>query len=134
MPSLSILIVEDHEDSARAMARLLQSEGHAVTTAFDFAGALAVAARIGSIDVLVCDIALPDGDGCSLLRVLQERLGGPPRRCIALMGHTESHWIEECRRAGFQRCLSKPVVFDELLAALGTWVRTPPARNPPRRL
>jgi CheY-like chemotaxis protein len=118
MKSLTILVVEDHEDSARAMARLLHREGHSVTTASSFADALAAAARLRRIDVLVSDITLPDGNGCALLRLLMERTVGAPTHAIALTGHTENHWIEECRRAGFQRFLLKPVVFEELLAAL----------------
>ena len=118
MQALTILVVEDHEDCARAMERLLQREGHRVTTAMGFADALTSAARLGPLDVLVSDIALPDGDGCELLRLLKERNSGAPGHAIALTGHAESHWIEECRRAGFQRFLLKPVVFEELLAAV----------------
>jgi CheY-like chemotaxis protein len=119
MQRLTILVVEDHEDSARAMALLLGGEGHSVVTASGFADALAAAARIGPIDLLLCDVALPDGNGCALLRLLRERCEGPPRHAIALTGHSEAHWVSECQRAGFQRVLLKPVVFDDLLAAVG---------------
>jgi CheY-like chemotaxis protein len=125
MSALAILLVEDHEDSARMLARLLQKRGYVVTTALSFANALAAAARMGAIDVLLCDITLPDGDGCALLRVLQERMDGAPRHAIALTGHDDAHWVEECRRAGYHSYLVKPVAFDQLLAAL------PPANANP---
>jgi CheY-like chemotaxis protein len=118
MAPLTILVVEDHADSAQAMGRLLQHEGHRVTMARGFADALAAAARMGPIDVLVCDIALPDGNGCELLRVLRDRSAGAPGHAIALTGHTDGHWIEESRRASFHRFLLKPVLFEDLRAAV----------------
>jgi CheY-like chemotaxis protein len=121
MPSLQILLVEDHADSADALARLLRSRGHRVTVAYDKTDALVAAAGLRSIDVLVSDITLPDGNGCDLLRVLRERRAGPPRLAVAVTGHDECHMIEECRSAGYHRFLRKPVAFEELLAAIGPW-------------
>jgi CheY-like chemotaxis protein len=118
MPPRSILLVDDHVDSARALAVLLRREGHAVTVAAGVAEALVAAAAMGPIDVLVSDLSLRDGDGCSLLRVLADRAAGAPRLAVALTGHSEPHWFEECRRAGYDRFLSKPVELQDLLAAV----------------
>jgi CheY-like chemotaxis protein len=118
MPQLSVLVVEDHADSARALSRLLQQEGYHVVAAMGFADALAVAVRMGPIDVLISDITLTDGNGCTLLRVLSERKSGPPSHAIAVTGHDDARWIDECRRAGFRHYLVKPVTFDAVIAAI----------------
>jgi CheY-like chemotaxis protein len=118
MPALRILVVDDHADSAAALALLLKRQGHSVTTAAGVADALVAAAGMDVLDVLVADITLSDGSGCALLPLLRDRRGGPPRLAVAVTGHGDEHWVEECRRAGFDRFLLKPVVLDQLAAAI----------------
>jgi CheY-like chemotaxis protein len=71
-----------------------------------------------ALDVLVADVSLRDGTGCTLLPILRERMGGGPRLAVAVTGHDDEHWHDECRRAGFSRFLVKPVMLADLLAAL----------------
>jgi two-component system CheB/CheR fusion protein len=118
MSGLKILIVEDHEDSAEALSRLLRHAGHTVATARTFADATAFVADQPLLDLLISDIALPDGDGCELLRWLCERRGGAVLPAIALTGHGEEHWADACKRAGYRDLLVKPVVYEQLLAAV----------------
>jgi CheY-like chemotaxis protein len=118
MSGLRILVVEDHEDSARALKRLLSHEGHTVSTAHNVADATAIAGAQTDLDLLISDISLPDGDGCELLRRLRGSRGGAPMPAIALTGHGEEHWVEECREAGYREFMTKPVVYEQLLAAV----------------
>ena len=60
---LNVLVVDDHEDSAHLLATLLRREGHRVTTAHTFAGAIVLAAGLPSLDLLISNISLPDGNG-----------------------------------------------------------------------
>ena len=115
---MRILVVDDHEDSAHALALLLRRQGYHVTVAHTFAGAVALAADMPALDLLVSDISLSDGNGCDLLRHLRGRGAGGPAHAIALTGHGEEHWVEECRRAGYSHFLLKPVKFDDVLAAV----------------
>jgi CheY-like chemotaxis protein len=126
MHPLSILLVENHEESAQPLTRLLGREGHQVTTASSAADAVIAAAGMGPIDVLISDISLRDSNGCKLLRTLAERKAGAPRYAIALTGHGDSHWVEECRRAGFGSFLLKPVMFDHLLHAIAAAIADDP--------
>ena len=66
---VSILLVEDHPDTARAMQRLLGRRGHSVQTAATMAEALRTA-DCASFEVLISDIGLPDGSGLELMRRL----------------------------------------------------------------
>lgn len=55
-----VLLVEDHVDTARVLARLLGVNGHTVTTTHSIAEAL-WAMRGDDFDILLSDIGLPDG-------------------------------------------------------------------------
>jgi CheY-like chemotaxis protein len=70
--SLSILVVEDHPDTRRALEMFLQLLGHQTKLAADIKEALEMAAAGRHFDLLLSDLLLPDGNGWDLLR----RLGG----------------------------------------------------------
>jgi PAS domain S-box-containing protein len=112
--ALHILLVEDHEDSAAAMADLFAAEGTRVTVAGTFAAALAAAER-GDIDLVISDLGLPDGDGHDLMRRLAGRHGLPG---IALSGYGREDDIGRSRAAGFAFHLIKPVTIETLRAAI----------------
>ena len=111
----SILLVDDHSASLRALARLLERFGFRTREAMTVAEAHRLAIDEGP-DVLVSDLQLPDGDGCDLARSL---LATQPGLCaIALSGYDSDADRERCRLAGFQLLLAKPLVFQDLLDAL----------------
>jgi len=107
---LSILLVEDHEDTLRVIARLLGRLGHAVRTARSVGEALESAAG-ERFDLLVSDIGLPDGSGLDVMRAVKDRYG---LRGIALSGFGREADIRRSREAGFQDHLTKPVDFQVL--------------------
>jgi CheY-like chemotaxis protein len=111
---LRLLIVEDHADSARALARLFRHEGHTVVTAHTMSGALALVAGQQPVDVLLSDIGLPDGDGCELLRRLRAFYGGRDVPALALSGLGDDDTLKRCRDAGFRKFLLKPLTFDQV--------------------
>lgn len=114
-PALCLLLVEDHGDTAEMMQRMLEAEGHRVTTAGDVASALAL---IGShhFDMLISDLGLPDGSGLDLMRDLRAR--GRSLPCIALSGYGQEQDIRESHAAGFAAHVVKPVDMDRLLDAM----------------
>jgi CheY-like chemotaxis protein len=129
-PSLRLLIVDDHADSARALSRLFRHDGHAVITAHTMAGALALVVGQQPVDVLLSDIGLPDGDGCELLRRVRAFYGGRDVPAIALSGLGDEETLQRCREAGFRQFLLKPLTFehvrDEVLSLVGLGRRQPP--------
>jgi two-component system, chemotaxis family, CheB/CheR fusion protein len=108
--TLRILIVEDHADTARALSRLLTGEGHAVLTAGTVRQALQMIA-VDRLDLLICDIALPDGTGHDVLRQMQ-----PPQllAAIALSAHVSDEDYRLSRDSGFRAHIAKPVDFQQL--------------------
>lgn len=81
--SLRIFVIEDHADSGRALRRLLTSQGHTVLMAEDCASARRIAAESDGFDIVIGDIALPDGDGCELMCELTRSLA--PSNAAAAM-------------------------------------------------
>lgn len=115
-----ILLVEDHEHSAKAIARLLGRAGYEVRVVGSVKSALA-AAEAAPFDLLVSDLGLPDGSGNDLMRQLRER---HKLRGIALSGFGMEEDIARSREAGFEAHLVKPVRVQQLLAI----IRDLPAR------
>ena len=113
---LHILLVEDHADTAEAMAELLSLLGYRVTRAGTVADALA-AVGAERFDLLLSDLGLPDGSGLDLMRELARRNGdGLPG--IALSGYGMEEDVRESLEAGFRKHLTKPVTLQQLEAAI----------------
>jgi CheY-like chemotaxis protein len=110
----TILIVEDHVDSAQSLARCLVKVGHSVQVAGNLAEARALAGA-HQFDLALCDLGLPDGDGCDLMRELQSTYG---MRGVALTGFGMTEDIERAADAGFAAHLLKPIVLEKLLAVV----------------
>jgi PAS domain S-box-containing protein len=104
-PGRTILVVEDHADTAKSMRRLLNSSGYHVRTADSVASALQ-AADAEAFDLLICDIGLPDGSGLDLMRQL---LAKRPITGIALSGYGMEDDVRRSKEAGFVDHLTKPV-------------------------
>lgn len=96
------------------MSRVLRSYGYEVDTAVTAGQALAIAAD-QRCDLVVSDIGLPDRDGIELMAALQHLY---PVRGIAVTGYGEEHMASDCERVGFCAHLQKPIVLDDLLAAI----------------
>jgi two-component system CheB/CheR fusion protein len=114
---LRLLLVEDHADTAAAMAELLRCLGHDVTVAHSVAEGLATAEAIQDrgIDLVLSDLGLPDASGLDLMRELSQRYG---LKGIALSGYGMEEDLRRSREAGFTRHLTKPVDLESLKAAI----------------
>ena len=107
-----VLLVEDHADTARVMARLLRASGHEVLTAYTVADAVAAIGE-REFDILLSDIGLPDGTGIDLIRQAREQ-HGVTIPAVALTGFGMEDDILKTREAGFVDHLTKPVNFARL--------------------
>ena len=113
--SLRILVVEDHSETLDALSRLLSHFGHEISVAD---GAQVALNMIDSkeFDVVLCDIALPDGNGYDVIAKAKRKRSV---KAVALSGFAATEDIERGREAGFDFHLAKPVDFHELRAVLG---------------
>ena len=116
--SRHILLVEDHADTAEAMAELLRGLGYEITVAGSVAAGLAAADQCRTarrIDLVLSDLGLPDGNGLDLMRTLADLYG---LRGVALSGYGMEEDVHNSREAGFERHLTKPVSLQALETAL----------------
>jgi response regulator of citrate/malate metabolism len=71
-------------------------------------------------DVVLLDRFLGDGDGTGLLPILRARL--PEARALLISGEVD---LAEAEREGFDAAIVKGVGFEEVVAILGRFVRSP---------
>jgi CheY-like chemotaxis protein len=118
---LKILLVDDHEDTCAALEKLLVRRGHLVVAAHTVRSAIEAAVH-NKFDLLVSDIALPDGTGIQLMTQLRAitRIPG-----IAISGFGNNGDIERSLEAGFSEHLVKPVKLDDLEAAIERALSSP---------
>ena len=117
-PSGHVLVVDDSVMTARLTARMLRQAGFEVDVANDGTAGLELALRVVPAAILL-DIGLPGLNGYEVARRLRE-----DERCrailiIAVSGYGEQAAREQSRAAGFDHHLTKPLDFEDLMAALG---------------
>jgi CheY-like chemotaxis protein len=112
--ALSILLVEDHADTARVMSRLLRAAGYKVHVADTVASAIDTAGN-NNLDIIISDIGLPDGTGIELIQDLRKRSKIP---AIALTGFGMEEDVAKCMEAGFNDHITKPVNLQKLELAI----------------
>jgi signal transduction histidine kinase len=115
---LRVFLVEDNAATALIMRRLLQRLGHEVLAAASCQEAVKLASDSAKrrFDLLLCDVGLPDGDGCSLLPMLLPFL--EKAYCVALTGYGQDADRRKTLDAGFHQHLTKPVSMAQLEAVI----------------
>jgi PAS domain S-box-containing protein len=112
-----ILVVEDDEDTACGMAKLLRHLGHDVATAYSGPAALE-AAREHRPGVILLDLGLPGMDGYEVAYRLRRDECCRDAIIIAVSGYGQDEDIRRSRQAGVDHHLVKPVRYDNLLPLL----------------
>jgi two-component system, chemotaxis family, CheB/CheR fusion protein len=102
---MRILVVEDHNDTRQLLTQLLHRWGFEVSPVDTLKGGLE---RLDSepFDVILSDIALPDGTGYALISEARRR--GKPILAIALSGYEYPSEVRIAKLSGFDHHLSKP--------------------------
>lgn len=101
-----VLIVDDHEEVRRSLARLVGAWGHEVAVAENGDTALSLAATFQP-DFAILDLSLPGMNGVVLARRLRTVFPAGRLCLVALSGHASSEVREACLAAGFDECLNK---------------------------
>jgi signal transduction histidine kinase len=105
-----VLLVEDNDDTARAMSRLLGTFGCDVRVV-DTVAAATRAAAAQPFDLVLSDLGLPDGTGYDLMQQLRAAHG---LTGVAISGFGMEEDIRRSTAAGFADHITKPVDIHRL--------------------
>src|SRR5574338_412581 len=111
----TVLVVDDDPDIVLALQDFLDHDGYRVSVAGTCADAL-LQARAHQYNAVLLDLGLPDGDGSSVLRTLQEQQ--PQLPVIILTAFTSTDRTVGSLTQGAFAYLTKPYNRDELRAVL----------------
>jgi signal transduction histidine kinase/ActR/RegA family two-component response regulator len=120
---LTVMVVDDDDESRHVVAAHLESCDASVLTAGSAAEALDLLQQ-HSVHVLLADIAMPGEDGYSLirkLRALNASVSSVPAAALTAFAREEDR--QDALDAGFQLHLSKPIDAGSLIAAVATLAR-----------
>ena len=109
MRPLSILVADDNEDIRTLIERCLTKVGHTVTSASTGEEALEMLQK-GSIDLLITDMLMPDGDGLNVIMGLK-KINSPVRILVISGGgrHFQSaDCVDVAKTLGAHAALFKP--------------------------
>lgn len=112
---VTVLVVEDHDDSRQMMKIMLELDGFRVFTA---ATGREAVERMNTTepDLVLMDLNLPDVDGLTVTRRIRQLSGGRKPKIIALTAYDTSDSRDRARAAGCDEFLLKPVSFERLEA------------------
>jgi signal transduction histidine kinase/ActR/RegA family two-component response regulator len=111
---LSVLAVDDDQDTTALLQYLLEMNGAKVTTANSGSEALGLASE-SDFDVVLSDISMPSMDGFEFVRRLRSLPGKQDVRVVALTGFGRKEDVEQAQNEGFIAHLTKPFDVEALL-------------------
>jgi len=109
--ALRVLVVDDEESLRHVLGLMLGRVGYEVSSARNGREALG---RLGGVDVVLCDIRMPDMDGLQFLDALPD--GAPPVVMMSAYGTVDTA-LEAMRRGAYDY-VSKPFKQDEIVLTL----------------
>lgn len=111
-----ILVVEDEPDIATVLTLMLETAGYEVAVAQTLGGARHVLAESSPPALTLLDVALPDGNGLDLCRVLHGRW--PEHPIVVLTALADPATARAATAAGCPEVIVKPFDPDAVLACI----------------
>ena len=112
-----VLIVDDNQDLARGLARLLEIRGHIVQIAHDGSTGFE-RAKEWRPEFVLLDLGLPGMDGFQVAALLRHDPDTRAAVIIAISGYGQEEDRNRSKQAGFDHHLVKPISSVELFKVL----------------
>lgn len=119
-----VLVVEDNSLNQQVVREILENEGLLVDTADNGRIALDVLFKQGPgvYSAILMDVQMPEKDGITATREIRADPSFDDVPIIALTAHALNEDRQRCLDAGMDSHLTKPIIADDLIAALNTWI------------
>ncbi len=117
LQGMTVLVVDDSEDTTEMLRHLLEIGGATVDVATSGVDALRLA-REKEFDVVLSDISMPEMDGFEFLRKLHELPGKENLPAVALTGFGRPEDVQRATDEGFYAHLTKPFDIQALARLL----------------
>lgn len=114
-----ILVIDDSRCMLQVLGQILKSNCSALLLAGSYADALQHLERDPEIDLVICDVMLPDGNGFDLLAEIAGKLDSLPKFLLITARWTEAD-RQRARDLGAIAYLPKPVSLQNIRSALAT--------------
>lgn len=119
-PNLHILLIDDEADIRKSIGTYLTDLGHHLHTASKVSEGLALL-KNHTIDIIITDIRLPDGDGFDILHTANKI--SPTSEVIMMTAYGDMQNAVRALREGAFDFYNKPVKLRELTASLERTIR-----------
>ena len=119
--ALRVLVVDDDRDGADTLGMIAEELGCQVHVTYGGTSALDVA-TVFRPDLMLIDLAMPDMDGCRLVRQFRQIPAFSQTKLVAVTGHTDEGHRTLAMKAGFDKVLFKPVTLTDIRAVLASVV------------
>jgi CheY-like chemotaxis protein len=116
LSGLTLLVVDDNDDSLDMLATFLRACGSHVLAARGALSALSYVETQSRIDAIISDLSMPAMDGVEFVRRLRDHPKGRSIPAIALTGFYEQYM--DTADAGFNAFLRKPVNLEGLCTTI----------------
>ena len=110
------VVADDHPAILALVTRVLSKQQFRVFTAPDGRKALEILAAQPSCDLLVTDLAMPDGEGIETIRTVRQRY--PTVKILAISGAFGENMLRAAQLLGADATLGKPFTPDTLVATV----------------
>jgi signal transduction histidine kinase/DNA-binding response OmpR family regulator len=122
LQGVRVLLSEDNQINQALAIDMMASAGIRTDVANNGIEALKLV-ETALYDAILMDIEMPEMDGYTAARKIRERMGDAAPPIIAMTAHASQDHRQRCLDAGMADFITKPILFDELLATLKKWAK-----------
>jgi len=119
--NIQLLLVEDNEINQEVAQELLEQAGFSVTIANDGKEGVEAASKWG-FDCILMDIQMPVMDGFQATKIIKTDTKNKNTPVIAMTANAMVSDIEDCREAGMDDHIPKPIDPKNLFTILEKWI------------
>ncbi len=120
----TVLVVDDHPDTAEVVARLLESAGYAIVEASSAYQAVELLDANRDISLILSDVRMPNVDGFDFLRLVRHRYPSLPMILMTGLPITQEDFVPRGARI-----LQKPFGIDELQRIIAELLASDPSAH-----